>query len=271
MIATAQEAGRFLDALLAGLYRRAGERGADAWPGLTLIDDPRVAREVLGRPDTFIKNYAFLEALARGRFSANRSHWREHAALTRSWYRSAHQAIAPSDIKAIYLSHLADGPDLGADTLFERFVAAAVEVFSRVIGLSAPLPWDVTVLRQVREWMKMRQWVDWNGCDPPALHALDTELSRLRGRLRDGWRASQAGRAALAMLEAPGAAWRVSMPRRNCCRTCWRPARPPPAACSGRWKCSASKRHSRPCWRTTKAVASVSCSKCCACSRPCPS
>ena len=77
-----QQAGAFLDALLAGLY--AHSSGAPSPISQPIVSEPVAARHILAHPDLFIKNYAFLDDLARGRFSSNGEDWRQRAALTQS-------------------------------------------------------------------------------------------------------------------------------------------------------------------------------------------
>lgn len=203
MIPTAQQVSAFLDGLLADLYRRDGAAAAPS--PLPVIDDPALARRVLARPDVFVKNYDFLEDLARGRFSSNGEEWRLRAAATRHWYRAAHKALAPPQVRQIYARHLAGAAELDARALFQRYAAASVEVFSRSIGLAAALPWPVGLADRLRELLQLRQWIDWNFCAPATLRQVQDRLAELRGQLGALWQASPEGRAALAELAAGGA------------------------------------------------------------------
>jgi cytochrome P450 len=199
-----QQASAFLDALLAGLYARS-TGGAGAADALPVIDDPALARQILARPDIFVKNYAFLDDLARGRFSANGRQWRDRAAATQHWYRSAHRALEPEQLAQIYQRALAGGTALNAGELFACFSAASVEVFSRAIGLPHALPWPTALLDRIRSILKIRQWIDWNGCPPVALASVRRQLAEHRGALRILWQDSEGGLAALAALAARGA------------------------------------------------------------------
>jgi len=201
----AGQAAQFLDGLLADLYRRSGAPACAAPGLLPVIDDPIVAREVLARPEAFVKNYAFLEALARGRFTANGDAWRAHAGLTAGWYRAAHRQVDAADARAIYQRHLAAGGELDAAGLYARFTAAAVEVFSRAIGLDAPLAWPPALVARMRETLRLRQWIDWNGCAPALLERVQEGLRGLREEVRACWEGDDASARLLGQLQARGA------------------------------------------------------------------
>jgi cytochrome P450 len=202
-----EQASAFLDALLAGLYARStGTKGGVGTAELMpVIDEPAPARHILARPDIFVKNYAFLDELARGRFSANGEQWRERAAATRHWYRSAHKAQSPDQLAEIYMRALAGDAVLDARGLFGRFTAASVEVFSRAIGLPRALPWPAELLDRLRCILKVRQWIDWNGCTPEALESVRRELAGQRAELIALWQENDEGKAALSALAARGA------------------------------------------------------------------
>ena len=193
----------FLDGLLTDLYRRSGA-AAPAPSPISIIDDPATARQILARPDIFVKNYDFLEDLGRGRFSANGDEWRQRASLTRSWYLAAHKTVDGAQVRAIYARQLCAGTELDADTLFARFGAASVEVFSRSIGLPGALPWPADLLSRMRELLKVRQWMDWNACTQESLQQVQGQLADMRQELRGLWHASAEGRTVLAELAARG-------------------------------------------------------------------
>lgn len=193
MIASAAQAGAFLDALLAGLYKGAPSP-------LPVISDPGTARHVLAHADTFVKNYGFLEDLGRGRFSSNGEDWRQRAALTQPWYRTAHKALSAQQLQDAYARHLAGAEMLDGPALFRRFCAAAVEVFSRAVGLHGALAWPDDIVEPLRTVLRVRQWIDWNGCLPHELDAVRADLARLRGALRAHWDATPEGAALLAAL-----------------------------------------------------------------------
>jgi cytochrome P450 len=199
-----EQASAYLDALLAGLYARSsGNAGTpDVLP---VIDDPALARQILSRADIFVKNYAFLDDLARGRFSANGEQWRQRAAATQHWYRSAHKGLSPDQLAEIYRRALAGDAALDSRELFARFTAASVEVFSRAIGLESALPWPTELLDRLRGILKVRQWIDWNGCAPEAMESIRCGLAMQRAELLALWQENDEGRAALAALAARGA------------------------------------------------------------------
>ncbi|RYX97678.1 MAG: cytochrome P450 [Comamonadaceae bacterium] len=209
----ARAAPAFLNSLLAELYARSalsaqnvgGTRGVVVPPPdfrILLIDDPARARHVLSRPDVFVKNYAFLDELARGRFSANGIDWRRRAALSRPWYRHAHKTLADGEITAIYRRHLQDGDRLDGPLLFSRLTDAAVETFSRAIGLPGALPWPPRLIDGMRGLLGVRQWIDWNGCSPAELRELQGELASIREVLQALWQGCIEGRDAIAQLES---------------------------------------------------------------------
>ncbi|MES2743594.1 MAG: cytochrome P450 [Pseudomonadota bacterium] len=196
MIATVDQASAFLDALLARLY--SPERGAPV--PIALTDDPALIRHILGQPDIFVKNYAFLEALARGRFTSNGADWRQRAALTQAWYRNAPREIGADSARAIYHKHLAPGSRLDGAALFQRFNDAAVEIFSLAVGLPQALAWPAELIDASRAALKISQWIDWNGCTAPELARVRAELAGLRDTLRAIWHGHDATRALLADL-----------------------------------------------------------------------
>lgn len=202
MIASVSQASEFLGGLLSELYRRSAGGAGTAGPfHMALIDDPLVARRVLTQHDVFVKNYGFLNDFAKGRFSANGAEWRQRAASTQPWYRSVHKALDMPQLGEIYTRHLAQGDVLDATALYVRLTDAAVEVFSRSIGLSAVLPWPDALLEGVRCVLKVRQWIDWHGCTQSQLQAVQADIAVLREELRTIWQDSAPARAALAQLE----------------------------------------------------------------------
>jgi cytochrome P450 len=205
VIPSAHEASAFLDGLLTDLYRRSAIGSASAAPSLIpIIDDPALARQVLARPDIFVKNYDFLDDMARGRFSANGEEWRQRASLTRSWYLAAHKTMDAEQVRAIYARHLSDGYELDADTLFTRFGAASVEVFSRAIGLPCALPWPADLVSHMRALLKVRQWIDWNGCAEGSLRQVQEQQRAMTAQLRALWHASGTARMLMDELEMRG-------------------------------------------------------------------
>lgn len=205
MIPSAQQASAFLDGLLADLYRRSASGPASPAPSpIPVIDDPAIARQVLARPDIFAKNYDFLDDMARGRVSANGEDWRQRASLTRSWYLAAHKKVNLEQVRAIYARHLSDGAELDAGTLFARFGAASVEVFSRSIGLPCALPWPADLVSHMRELLKVRQWIDWNGCAEESLRQVQGQQAAMTAQLRALWQASGEGRRLMDELAARG-------------------------------------------------------------------
>jgi len=200
------QASQFLDGLLADLYRRSGGMAAPAPPAaVPVIDDPALARALLAAPEVFVKNYAFLDALARGRFSSNGDQWRAHAGVTADWYRAAHRQVDPATARAIYARHLAPDAELDAASLYARFTAAAVEIFSCAIGMPAALAWPQQLLARMRDALRLRQWIDWQGCTPAMLARVQDQLDRLREEMRALWEADPDSARLLGQLRARGA------------------------------------------------------------------
>jgi cytochrome P450 len=203
VLASLEQATAFLDALLAGLY--AHSAGAPAPQLIPIIDEPALARQILARPDIFAKNYAFLEDLGHGRFSSNGDDWRQRAALSKPWYRSAHKRQAPELIREIYSRHLAQpATPLNGPALFRCFTLAAVEVFSHTLNLPAMLPWPTEITDRMRAILKLRQWVAWNGCGSDDLQRVQSELAALRSQVRTLWQREPATQALLAQLQSDG-------------------------------------------------------------------
>lgn len=181
-----QQATEFLDAILAALYSY-----RDGGPTLMrqpIITEPILARQILARPDIFVKNYAFLEDLGRGRFSSNGDEWRMRAALTQSCYRNAPKNIPTEFIKAIYHRHLTSTTPLSAAELFNRFTLAAVDVFSHALNLPTMLPWPREIITRVRAMLKLRQWIAWNGCSHSDMLRVQEELSQLHVQISMLWK-----------------------------------------------------------------------------------
>jgi cytochrome P450 len=178
----------YLDGLLAELVARSAGRAprSDVLP-IPVIDDPATARHMLMHPEVFEKNYAFLDALARARLSSNGADWRQRRALTQTAYAQAPIAQNAQAVLSVYARHLAAGEVLDADKLTARFTSAAVEVFSAALGLAAPIPWPEDTMRRVRETLKLRQWIDWNGCAAEDLVAVDEALQDQRSALSAQW------------------------------------------------------------------------------------
>lgn len=197
-----QRATAFLDGILAGLY--AHSSGAPTPLSQPIISDPKVARHILARTDYFVKNYAFLEDVGCGRFSSNGDDWRQRAALTESWYRKVHTKIQPPQVRDIYARHLDTGAPLTAADLFNRFVLAAVEVFSCALDLPVALPWPVELIDRLRAILKLRQWVAWVGCNSDELKSIQSELANLREQVRSLWREEPAAQAFVNALQANG-------------------------------------------------------------------
>lgn len=197
-----QQANAFLDQLLAGLY--AHSSGAPAPLPIPIIDDPVLARQILVRPDIFIKNYVFLEDLGHGRFSSNGEDWRQRARVTRPWYLHAHKKHEPAQIREIYTRHLAQDTPLDGPTLFQCFTQAAVEVFSQALDLPAALPWPHGIIDHLRAILKLRQWVGWNGCSSHDLQRVQHELRQLQAQVRLLWQRDPVAQALLAALQADG-------------------------------------------------------------------
>lgn len=198
-----KQAGAFLDQLLAGLYTHSS--GAAPPLQIPIIVDPLLARQILSHPDIFVKNYAFLEDLARGRFSGNGQPWRQRANLSRAWYLNAHKKHDPDLVKAIYRLHLARSSDvLSANELLGCFNLAAVEMFSHALNLPHSLPWPTETVGHLRAMLNLRQWASWNGCSARQMQLVQAELIKIREQVRELWQRDPSVAALLATLQADG-------------------------------------------------------------------
>ncbi|MDB5818819.1 MAG: hypothetical protein JWQ11_2459, partial [Rhizobacter sp.] len=199
------EPASFLDTLAGDLYRRAANRPVKLPVALRVIDDPLVARNVLMRHDGFVKNYEFLSEFALGRLSSTGgADWAQRARLTRNWFRPGSPSLSEDAVANIYGRHIEAALPGSAEALFDAFVQAGIEVFSRLIGLSQPLAWSPAVGARIRELLSLRQVVGWTGTTPDKLAQLQHELVRLREAIAASWQSHPESAAFLADLAREG-------------------------------------------------------------------
>lgn len=161
MIIDASGSGLFLTGLVERLYAKVENREVIFPLPLKVIDSPELAKSILMSPDIFVKNYEFIEYLSKGRFSANGEDWKLRAAITQSFYSQASSFLGDDEIEGIYRKHLSNFLSGKADSLYDVFVAAALEVVSRAFHLKTPIPWPPELVNCARSNLIDLQALSW--------------------------------------------------------------------------------------------------------------
>lgn len=176
-----------LTALLESLYKKMAHRDGPFILPIRVIDAPDVVKSILMSPDLFIKNYGFLENISKGRFSANGPEWSVRAAITQSFYSQATNILNDDLLENVYSKHLQAFAENKAGSLYETFVAAALEVVSRAFHLNNPIPWPSALVNRARSCLIDQQAMAWTAIQPESYIQSQRELAEIYSEFEHLW------------------------------------------------------------------------------------
>lgn len=191
-----------LSAVVANLYQKAADPNFTLPLNIKVVSSAEVARTIFLEPDTFIKNYGFIEGFARGRFSANGEDWRLRSKLTQSFYSQATVVIDGPATEAIYSKHLQAYLASGQKSLFDAFINAALEVVSNAFALPQPIAWPMALVHRARAALADQQAIAWIGASPEEVAQSQQELDQIFAEFSLLWERDSAIKNLLNQLSA---------------------------------------------------------------------
>jgi cytochrome P450 len=174
-----------LSGLLNDLYlRAAGQPGKLNFP-VPIVTDPNTIQTVLRQPERFIKNYAFLQRLADGRFTSNGEEWQMRSRLTQTFYNNAIQQVPFKRLREIYAGHLTQSEN----SVFDDALQSAVQAVSKAFGLSKPIYWPLQQVENLRNELMLLQALDFFGGTQDELDTAQANLAKMRSAMVKQWQA----------------------------------------------------------------------------------
>ena len=178
-----------LSGLVVNLYKKAINPSFEFPLAIRLIDTPDLAKAIFLAPDTFVKNYFFLESLSKGRFSANGEDWKRRAAITQPFYSQATTVLDEQALEAIYAKHIQLYLHSSQPKLSETFINAALEAVSRMFGLSNNIAWPAELVSRARAALVDQQAIAWLGSSPKLAEQSQRELRLIFAEFSSLWQA----------------------------------------------------------------------------------
>lgn len=187
MVSPIERSRRNLNALVYQLWSIAqGKSGKDSFP-VRICDDASTVKAILADPDTFRKNYSFLDSFAEGRFSDNYPHWAGRAVITQPHYNRNEFLRGSADVTYLYKFAFENVDCNSIDDVSDIAIGVAVSVISRVFGLQKDIPWDASWVLRVRNALGERQSIGFYGTSPTRFVELGEQFSELRAECETCW------------------------------------------------------------------------------------
>jgi cytochrome P450 len=193
--------GQIMTAVVGDLYRKAANPDFKFPLQIQVVDQADVAKAIFMAPEEFVKNYGFMESLSVGRFSASGEDWKQRAALTQSFYTQSTVLLDESALMQIYAHHLQAGLQRDRFDLFEIFIHAALEVFSKSFGLPNSIPWPMDLVNKTRAALIDQQAMAWIGVAPELMEQSRRHLTAIFAEFEALWQVDPALQALLSRLE----------------------------------------------------------------------
>jgi hypothetical protein len=178
----------FLSGLMAEILAKAEGRKRKIQISGRIVDTPDIAKEILINTKSFVKNYHFLEYLSLGRFSANPPEWEKRSQITSLYFSAATKILDKNEVKCIYFEHL-KRLQSGQGDLYQNLIAAAVQVASRMFGLTKPIPWPIDLIEEIRSNLTTLQLGAWVPIPEEVLKKNQLQLKKNFSKLKIAWSA----------------------------------------------------------------------------------
>ncbi len=176
----------FLSELVEDLYDRAGGKSPKYELPIRVIDSPVLADEVFKNPDSFSKNYPFLEKLSQGRISTNGREWEMRSKLTQGFYHRSTSSVSNEKILDIYAKNFAKSIQSKELTLKKALIQSAVETIFLSYGFSSSPAWDLDVANDVVTALENDQNEAWiNPAYNPNLVSI--HLQNAYWKIKESW------------------------------------------------------------------------------------
>ncbi len=167
---------------------RAGRYGLRRFGQMWLADEPEDIDTICKAPDSFNKDYGYVEALGRSRFSTDGREWQIRRDITQPRYVEAARPANRGEVAETYAEHLeaCDGADPRA--IRDAVLAASLTVFHRALGADIPIADAVELANAMREIARVLQSISLFGALPPvrqnAISSAKALLARVEARAR---------------------------------------------------------------------------------------
>lgn len=184
-LATPADAG--LPLIIGKLYAeaRAGRHGLRRFGQMWLADEPEDVDAVCKAPEIFLKDYAYVEALGRSRFSTNGEEWQCRRDITQPFYVEAARPANRAEVAALYAEQLeaCDGSQPAA--IRDAVLAASLTVFHRALGADIPTGEAVQLANAMREIARVLQSISLFGAPPPVRQNAIASATALLARVEE--------------------------------------------------------------------------------------
>ena len=178
----------FINQIVGDLYQRAANLEVLHQLPIKVVDQPDLANQIFNSPDTFKKNYSFLEKLSNGRFSANGVDWVSRAKLTQHFYHQSTHQISDEEIRGVYSRHFSQLEHGEIANFWDCAIASAIEVISLSYGFKDPIPWPIEQVKLILECLVAEQAEAWlNPAD--VSHITNSRLVEAQQAIYDQWKA----------------------------------------------------------------------------------
>lgn len=165
--------GDSLSMFLNKLYALAaeGRPGLKTFGRMLVADTPDDVETVCKSPEIFNKDYGYVLALGRSRFSEDGTEWEVRRDITQPFYVEASRPTNRDDIAAVYAEHLGACDCAQSINVRDAVLAASLSIFHRALGADIPLSETMQLADRMRQSARELQRISLFGAAPPARQA----------------------------------------------------------------------------------------------------
>jgi len=160
--------GDSLSMFLNKLYALAaeGRPGLKAFGRMLIADTPDDVEAVCKSPEIFNKDYGYVLALGRSRFSEDGTEWEVRRDITQPFYVEASRPQNRKDIAAVYGEHLGACDCADSIDVRDSVLGASLSIFHRALGADIPLSETMQLADRMRGAARELQRISLFGAAP---------------------------------------------------------------------------------------------------------
>jgi cytochrome P450 len=156
---------------------RSGAQGLRPFGRMWLADQPEGVEAVCKAPEIFNKDYSYVQALGRSRFSTDGGEWTARREITQPYYVEAVRPANRAEIAARYAEQLGACDCSDPTRLRDAILAVSLGVFHRALGADIAAEDSVALANHMRDAARELQAISLFGA-PPETRAAAVEKAK---------------------------------------------------------------------------------------------